>query len=101
MNKKFQRRYLIPAALCLLAALGVVYYYFFSSLSQRSETVYLYIDDDDDIDSVTTKLASIANKQPLYAFSTLARHSNYEEKVRTGRYAIEPGNGAITVFRHL
>ena len=29
------------------------------------------------------------------------RHSSYEENIRTGRYEIEPGNSAFTVFRKL
>ena len=101
MKKKNQKQYLVPAVLFLLVIFGVTYYYLFSSLSNKKETTYIYIDEDDNIDSVTTKLSAIAHKQPLFAYSTLARHSNYEEKIRTGRYAIEPGDGAFTVFRHL
>ena len=96
MKKRIQKRHLRLAVLCLLGIIGVTYYYLFSSLSNKKETTYIYIDEDDNIDSVTTKLSTIAHTQPLFAYSTLARHSNYEEKIRTGRYAIEPGNGALT-----
>ena len=101
MKKRIKKRHLRLALLCLLGIIGVTYYYLFSSLSNKKETTYIYIDEDDNIDSVTTKLSAIAHTQPLFAYSTLARHSNYEEKIRTGRYAIEPGYGALTVFRHL
>ncbi|MBR4238708.1 MAG: endolytic transglycosylase MltG [Prevotella sp.] len=101
MKKKNQKQYLVPTVLCLLVICGAIYYYLFSSLSNKKETTYICIDDDDDIDSVTTKLSVIANKQPLFAYSTLARHSNYAENIRTGRYAVKPGDGALKIFRHM
>ena len=38
----------------------------------------------------------------MEGFKTLVRHSHYADNIRTlGRYAIEPGEGAFTVFRHM
>lgn len=98
---KSKKKWLIPIAACLVVIVGVVYYYLFSSLSAKHETQYLYIDNDDTIDSVNTKLASMANSHAMAAFKILARHSNYADNLRTGRYAISPGTGALAIFRHL
>jgi len=102
MKLNNSNRYGTPIAICLGIILILGYYYFFSSLSTKSETTYLYIDEDDNIDSVYTKLDRIANKHAMTGFRTLVRHCcSYSENIKTGRYAIEPSNGAFTVFRHL
>jgi len=101
MSKLQKSKFLIPAALCVVAVAGLVYYCLFSSFSKEKETKYVYIDRDDNIDSVYTKLTPLANKHPLSTYKTLTRHSKYADNIKTGRYAIEPGDGALTVFRHL
>ena len=101
MNKKFAHRYLLPALGCGLVIIGLLYYYFMSDLSASDKTQYVCIDRDDNVDSVFAKLTPIANAHALTGYKTLVRHSGYADHVRTGRYAIEPGDGALTVFRHL
>lgn len=95
------KKLVMSIILCLIAIIIVVYYYFFTSLSKISATEYIYIDDNDNADSVIMKLQPVANAHSLSAFKILARHSDYENHVRTGRYAIKPGNGAATVFRNI
>ncbi|MCR5131026.1 MAG: endolytic transglycosylase MltG [Prevotella sp.] len=98
MKKKF----IYSAVACLAIILGTAYYYFFSPfLSQPSETHYLYVDRDDNIDSIYTKLKPVANNGSFNGLKTLIRQSHYANNVRTGRYAIEKGEGAFTVFRRL
>jgi len=98
MKKKF----IYSAAACLIIILGTAYYFFFSSfLNHSSETYYLYVDRDDNIDSIYTKLKPIANNVPFNGLKTLIRQTSYHENVRTGRYAIEKGDGSFTVFRKL
>lgn len=101
MKKNVRRKYLIPAGLCLAAVVVVVYYYFFASMVAGSDIRYVYIDTDDNIDSVYSKLEPVANPSSMTAFKTLVRHSSYADNVRTGRYAVRPGEGAFKVFRHL
>ena len=101
MNKKFAHRYLLPALVCGLVIIGLLYYYFMSDLSASDKTQYVCIDRDDNVDSVFAKLTPISNAHALTGYKTLVRHSGYADHVRTGRYAIEPGDGALTVFRHL
>ena len=89
------------AVICLLAIIGTVYYYFFTGLSSSDSVEYVYVDADDTADSVCCKLSPLANVHGMTALRTLLRHSNYADNVMTGRYAIEPGDNSITVFRRL
>ena len=84
-----------------MALVGIVYYYFFASFSKTDETQYVYIDDDDNADSVYHKLSDIATIHGLNAFTIMARHSGYADHVKTGRYAIKPGEGAFVVLASL
>lgn len=96
-----KKKYLTPVVACLLLLGGFTYYFFFTSLSHQETTEYLYIDKDDTIDSVEAKLSPIARPHAMSAFNTLVRHSSYGDNIRTGRYAIRKGEGALQVFRHL
>lgn len=98
---KKTRKFIIGGLCCLAVMLGIVYYYFFSSLSKVSEPQYVYIDNDDTADSVLAKVRPFATASGMAGLSTLVRHSSYGEHIHTGRYEVEPGNGALTVFRHL
>ena len=93
--------YLWGSAAVILLIAGFTYCYLFSGLSKSAKTEYVYIDSDDTQDSVFSKIHPIANAIPMSGFSTLARHSGYADHIRTGRYAIHPGEGALMVFRHL
>ena len=96
------RYYLIPIAVSIIVAVGVVYYYFLTDFAKETEgTQYVYIDDDDTADSVFVKLQPMATGHGLMGFKSLARHWNYSERIRTGRYAIEPGVSTFNIFRNL
>ncbi|MBO4827575.1 MAG: endolytic transglycosylase MltG [Prevotella sp.] len=101
MKKKLNYRYVVPTIICLLAIAGLFYYYFFASFSSKKETQYVCIDRDDNIDSVFAKLEPIAKQHSLTGYKTMVRHTSYADHIRTGRYAVKPGEGAFTVFRHL
>ena len=101
MKKRKLYYYLIPAVFCLIAAIGIIYYYLAGAFSKCETTQYVYIDEDDTIDSVYVKLLPIAKEHSLTGLKYLARHWNYGSHIHTGRYAIEPGEKMITVFRNL
>ena len=101
MSNQNCMKYLGPAAICVLAILGILYYYFFSAFSAKSATQYVYIDTDDNIDSVYFKLSPIAKAGPYSAFKTLVRHSKYADHIKTGRYEVSTHIGAFKLFRHL
>lgn len=100
--KKLKKKvYLIPVAICVIGILLLGYYYFLDSFSKTNETVYVYIDDNDNVDSVCAKLDPTAKAHALMAFQTMARHGGYGENIRTGRYAIIPGEPTINIYRRL
>lgn len=95
------KKYLIPAIIGLVLVIGLPFYFFFRSVSTSNETHYLYIDNDDTQDSVIAKIKPIAYPTAMAGLQTLLRHAGYADNIKTGRYAIKPGEGAITIFRHL
>ena len=95
------RKYLIPAAICLLLVFGLVYYYLFTSFSVKDKIEYVYVDQDDNIDSICSKLAPLASMHSMFGFNTVVRHSSFSENIHTGRYAISPDESTYTVFRNL
>jgi len=101
MEKNTKKHYLIAAILGIAVIVALTAYYLFSAFSSHVTTQYVYIDDDDTADSVYHKLEPIAKQLPMSAFTTLSRYWNYEENVRSGRYAIEPSEATFTVFRRI
>ena len=96
-----KKQYIIPIIICVLALAGLVFFYLTGSLSKSDKCEYVYIDDNDNVDSIAAKLKPIANEQALFSFKLLSRHSGYSENIRTGKYAIQPDEGIITVLRKL
>jgi len=100
MKKSASKLYMYGALACVAVIIIVGYLYLFSSFSKSSKTQYVYIDADDNIDSVYNKVRPIAKTIPYQAFKTLTHHSGYADHIRTGRYAIHQGEGALKIWRH-
>jgi UPF0755 protein len=96
-----KKQYIIPVIICVLALAGMMIYYLTGSLSKSEKCEYVYIDDNDNLDSVAAKLAPIAHEQTLLSFKLISRHSGYSKHIRTGKYAILPGEDIISVLRKL
>ena len=96
-----KKQYIIPIIICVLALAGLVFFYLTGCLSKSDKCEYVYIDDNDNLDSIVAKLKPIANEQALFSFKLLSRHSGYSQNIRTGKYAIQPEEGIITVLRKL
>lgn len=92
---------LIAAVLCIIGIAALGYYYFLTTFSTAPETVYLCIDDNDNIDSVYAKLRPVASEHALTGLTTLLRHTSYDDRPRTGRYAIIPDESTLHVMRKL
>ena len=100
--KNFNSRiYLYIAAAGLLLILGLVVFYTFAPVVKGDGTHYVCIDDDDTQDSVIAKLQPYSHTAGMTGLNTMIRHSQYGRHIRTGRYALHPGEGAFTVFRRL
>ena len=99
--KKNKKILIATVAGAALAGIAAVACYFFAPMASGHDTEYVYIDNDDTIDSVYAKVSPIANSMSMSAFRMLTNHSSYATNVRSGRYAIRPGEGALIVFRHM
>lgn len=100
-NISSRNRYLLPATICFVVVIFTFAFYFFMPMSVKSDKQYLLIDDDDTVDSVYNKLEPISHGYSLTAFRILSRHLHYEDRIRTGLYAVESGAMPLTVFRRL
>lgn len=101
MKKFNSRAYLYIAAFGMILIIALTVYYAMTSVSDSDSVEYIYIDEDDTQDSVIAKIQPYANPIGMAGLKTIIRHSDYGKNIRTGRYAIEPSDGAITVFRRL
>ncbi len=97
-SKKF---YIIPILICVLGILAVSVFYMTGSLSSSDTCEYIYIDSDDDMDSVSAKLAPFSSEQALLTFRLISRHTGYDDHIKTGKYAILPSEGSISILRKL
>ncbi len=101
---KKKHYFLLAAALLLIVAAVYAYSLYRqvnAPLLSGSDTHYLYIDTDDTADSVYAKLAPVSTEQGLKGLRWLCSRYDYASRVRTGRYAVEPGSRALEVFRKL
>ena len=101
MKQKWMKKCLVAVSAVVVVLAGVLYYYFFSSMPAAQGTAYVYVDNDDNVDSVLHKVQPLANAHSMAAFRLLARHTSYAQHIRTGRYAIADGTGALATFRHM
>ncbi|MCD8210218.1 MAG: endolytic transglycosylase MltG [Prevotella sp.] len=95
------KKFIISLIIGIFVIVGLVYYYFFTGMLSGEEKQYVYVDADDDIDSVYNKLEPISSLHGITAFKTIARHTSYGDHIFTGRYEIEPKNGAYSVYKKL
>lgn len=104
MNKK-KRNIILGAGLAIIlagaACAGIVYHYFFAQPFQISDTSYIYIDRDDNLDSVYQKIIITGKPKQMFGFEYQAEKNNYANRIRTGRYAIKPGDNMRYLYRRL
>lgn len=100
-----KKHYILMSVVLLLAAAAAFGYGLFSEICGRqlsgNDTYILYIDNDDTSDSVMARLNPVSNRQAMKGLRLLANHYDYDSHLRTGRFAIEPGQRALDVFRQL
>ena len=101
MKKLNSNIYLYVAIAGILLIAGLVGFQLLAPVSKGEEVVYVYIDDNDTQDSVIAKLQPLTAPAGMMALSSIIRHSDYGEHIRTGKYAIQPGDGPFTLFRRL
>ncbi|HIZ91052.1 MAG TPA: endolytic transglycosylase MltG [Candidatus Bacteroides merdavium] len=88
------------AAACALC-LGIGYRLLLAPQFHPKKKVYIYIDHDDTADSVYHKLSQTAVPNNLTGLRWAAHLKQYPKHIKTGRYAIQPGDNAYQVLNRL
>lgn len=105
MKLKKKKHYILGGIGALILAAAVIAFMFYQQISATllsgQDTHYLYIDNDDTPDSVFAKLSSVSTERGMKGLRRLASYYDYGQHLRTGRYAIEPEQKALDVFRQL
>lgn len=100
-----KRNIVIGAIIVLLVLAGIgsgsIYHLFFSKPFQLTDITYIYIDQDDNIDSVYHKIQTAGKPQSMKGFKMLAERDNYANHIKTGKYAIKPGDNMRYLHRRL
>ena len=94
-KKKTSRKTIGFCILLLLAASASVaglhiYNKLFSPAFDIDDTVYLYIDERKNYDELLLQLQTTAKIKDINSFKKLAATTDYQKKMRTGRYAMHP-----------
>lgn len=81
---------------------GTGWYYLFSPQFHPAKTTFIYIDRDDTTDSVYNKILVQGNAGNMDGLRWLAKYKRFDNSdIRTGRYAIYPGDNARKVFNRI
>lgn len=80
---------------------GAAYYLMLYPQFHPAETVHIYIDRDDTLDSVYHKLRTDGNPNHFEGFQWIAEYKKYGGRIRTGRYAIRPGDNSYRLYQRL
>ena len=91
----------IVAAGIGMACAGTLAYLWFGPLFRPTDTAYLYIDRDDTIDSIYYKVEKAGNPKIFIGFRWMVAYREYDRHIRTGRYAIRPGENVYHVLSRL
>ncbi len=97
-----KKLYVIIAAIAILLLLcGVLGYQYIFSPIAKNDNAYINIDDNDNMDSVVAKFSQISNGHLVSAFATVSSILGYDEKIRTGHYEVNAGQGVLSLVRKL
>lgn len=85
----------------LLIGGGIGAYYLLMPNFTPQETSYIYIYPDKDFGNLCLQLEDSAKCKNINTFKEVAKYLKYPEKMRTGRYAVEPGMNNLDLIRNL
>lgn len=102
--KKFFKIILIVFCIGLIIggiAAGIGYYFMLAPQFHPTENTYIYIDRDDTVDSVYYKIKQAGNPHKFEGFRWMAEYKKYENRIRTGRYLIQPNDNAYHLYQRI
>ena len=103
--KKNKRKHILLLMACIvgigMAGAGALAYLWFGPQFRPAGTACIYIDRDDTIDSIYNKVEKAGQPRAFFAFRWMAEYREYDRHIRTGRYAIRPGESVYHVLSRL
>lgn len=90
----------IAIACCIATILGYGYYIVMLQKVDIKETGFLYITPEDNSTSVAQKLSAITDSSTK-GFELLAKHNKFDNRKRSGRFAINNGDNMHTIYRRI
>ncbi len=100
-KRTFIRRVMALFVVLLLAAGFWAYRMVLASNFSIKETTYVYVDSQKNFNDLCNQLKDSASCKSLTSFKQLAYLIGYPDKMKTGRYAIEPGTGNLRLLKNL
>ena len=100
-KRSFIRRVMALFVVLLLAAGFWAYRMVLASNFSIKETTYVYVDSQKNFNDLCNQLKDSASCKSLTSFKQLAYLIGYPDKMKTGRYAIEPGTGNLRLLKNL
>ena len=100
-KRTFIRRVMALFVILLLAAGFWAYRMVLASNFSIKETTYVYVDSQKNFNDLCNQLKDSASCKSLASFKQLAYLIGYPDKMKTGRYAIEPGTGNLRLLKNL
>lgn len=91
----------VISACCIGGTLGYGYYLVKMQKVELDKTVYIHITPDDNAASIMRKIDEVAKPHSLKGFELLARHNNFDNRRRRGRFAINDGDNMHTIYRRI
>ncbi len=103
------KKRIIIAAASIIAALtsiaiissGILYYIVSSPQISLEETAYIYIYPHDNSDSIISKIKKAAKPTSTLGFKILADHNNFDQRKRSGKYAIKDKDSWRTIYSRI
>ena len=77
---------------------GVMFALVKSPVVSLSETAYIYVYPEDTSDSIINKVKAVANPSSVLGFKILAKHNNFDERKRSGKFAINDNDSWHAIY---
>lgn len=101
---KILKRILSVILLSTLCIAGIAFYKYYLVKIQKvklEKSAYIYITPDDNANTIIQKIENVANPCSAKGFEILAKHNNFDNRKRSGKFAINNGDNMHTIYRRI
>ena len=102
--KKILKSLFFTILFSTLCAAGVAFYGYYLVKLQKTnleKSVFVYITPDDNATTVMQKIENAAKPKSTKGFELLAKHNKFDDRKRSGKFAINDGDNMYTIYRRI